>query len=139
MKQLLRQCPAIQVELQQPNSAVEKSHQERNLSQPVEPFDLEKREREYCSSSSRSGNNCSGVEEEKEKGKQEIEVTQMLVWSGPMLRAPFWYVTRFTLEWRPSMRGPKKKPEPNNDRATDGQWVFSPALLLFPLCFLRLQ
>jgi len=125
--------------LQQPNTAIEKSQQKGNLSQPVEHERERERERERECSISRSSNNGSGAEEEEVKGKEEIEVTQMLVWRGPMLRAPFWYVTRLTLEWRPSMRGPKKKPEPNKESATDGQLVVSLALLLFPLCFSRLQ
>lgn len=62
------------------------------------------------------------------------DITQMFVWRGPMSIDPFWYTTRFTLEWSPSMRGPKKNPEPKSEREMDGKVL----LRLLVLRFLKL-
>lgn len=41
---------------------------------------------------------------------------------------PFWYATSSTLEWSPSIKGPKKKPDPKSANEMEGQVV--PRLLL---------
>lgn len=55
----------------------------------------------------------------------------MLVCRGPISIAPFWYIKSFTLEWRPSTRGPNMKPDPNNEKEMEGQVSLRPFLFTF--------
>lgn len=74
-------------------------------------------------------------EDLKWSSEAQFNFTQMFVWRGPILIEPLSYTTRFTLEWSPSIRGPRKKPEPKSESEMVGQLV-SRFLLS---CFLRLQ
>jgi hypothetical protein len=67
------------------------------------------------------------------------ESTQTFVWRGPILVEPFWYTTSSTLEWIPSIRGPRKKPEPKRENERDGQVVLRLLLVVGVLCFLMQQ